>query len=213
MVMPTRTYSIVAVEGMDGAGKSTLIRSLNDVLSQRCKVMLSRRSRQSVLIFRQLIERAGDDSVLYQDVLPDPFRQAAYIFEASVQFRYLHETYQQHDIVLFDRWQPTTDVYCAPVDEYAEQFRALSELIPPADVLFYVRVDPAIAYQRLIDRNDRWCRTYTPPQLRAKIERLHERYEQVMRDADVTVLDGTEPPERLVAQAFDTIERRVLVAA
>jgi thymidylate kinase len=207
-VTTERTYSIVAVEGMDGAGKSTLIRSLHDALAERCRVLLSRPSRQMALVFRELVERTGDDSVLYQHVLPAAFRQAAYIFEASVQFQYLHETYSAHDVVLFDRWQQTWEVYCEPVDEYVEQFRALRDRIPSPDLLFYLRVEPELAYDRLVARADRWCRTYSPAELRAKLAGLYARYEEHMRDADVIVLDAAAPPDEVLKNALHVVEQR-----
>lgn len=203
-------YSIIAVEGMDGAGKSTLVRGLNDALSQRQKVLLSRPARQMSLLFRSLVERAGDDSVLYQHVLPAPFRHATYLFEASVQFRYQHDTYAQHDVVLFDRWQQTWEIYCAPIDEFEAQFQMLRDRLPRPDLLFYVRVDPAVAYQRLVARSDRWCRTYSPADLLTKLQNLNDAYERQMAAADVAVLDGNSTADEVLKSALEVIRQREL---
>jgi thymidylate kinase len=202
-----RDYAIIAVEGIDGSGKSTLIRSLERELSGS---MVSRPCRKTVDAFRSMVESPADRAILYQHLLPDPFRAAAYHFEASVQFRYLHDEYSAHDVVIFDRWFQTWDVYCGPVDEHHEHFRSLRDRLPVPDVLFHVEVDPGTAYDRLVARQDRWLLAYSPAELRAKITALGERYREVMaREPGVVVLDGTQSAEKVLASALDSVRSRL----
>ena len=108
-----RTFMLIAVEGLDGSGKSTLVRSLADALAERRSVLMARPARQSIQILRDLTGDDGNGPTLYQEHSPPDFRHAAYILETAVQFRYLADHYSAHDIVIFDRWTQTWCVYCS----------------------------------------------------------------------------------------------------
>lgn len=197
-----RTYRIVAVEGLDGAGKSSLVHGMRERSPDPARVGIGRVGRAVTGAFRELIER-DDDTVLYQDVLPPAFRMQAYLFDAATQFTYLHEQYSAYDVVLFDRWMHTAEVYCAPVDEHVELFAQLRRHIPVPDAVVYLRVDPELACERLRQRGDRWCKIYSQTQLRDKMTRLHDGYEALFADSpDVWVVDGAQPRDRVLAAAM-----------
>jgi thymidylate kinase len=185
-----RHYALVAVEGLDGSGKTTLVRGLAADLSGRQSVHVARPARNSIHIFREM---AGDDGigpVMYQDHVPPGFRHSLYILETAVQFRYLDDYYAAHDLVIFDRWRHTWSVYCGEPAEHTAWLDLVASMIPVPDVLFYLRVDPRIAAARLIARGDRWARVYQPRSLVAKLAALHERYEAELAGTGAVVLDG-----------------------
>jgi thymidylate kinase len=202
---------LIAVEGIDGAGKSTLVQSLCGTLGQAHRVLQCRWARQMTLVFREFARANFGESVLYQDVLPDGFRRAAYLLEAATQFGHLHDTYQRHDVVVFDRWAQTAEVYCGPVDERPDQVRQMEELAVRSDLLLYVRADPATAYDRLVARGDPLCRVYSPGELRALLEKMCEGYERVMAGTDAVVLDGSAPPDEVLRTALAVIYARKLL--
>jgi thymidylate kinase len=199
-----RQYRIVALEGLDGAGKSTLLRGLETELSREARVMVGKPSRMSVRAFRELAARRGKP--LYQHVIPDPFRTQAYLLEAAVQFQYLDPVYSAHDVVLFDRWYQTWDVYCEPPDEFETWFARLRRALPRPDVTVYVRVDPQLSLERLHARDDPWVALYGAAELRAKMTRLSERYEQVFAQAPPTLtVDGARPAAEVLAAVLPTV--------
>lgn len=195
------TYRIVALEGVDGSGKSTLLESLHTSLSAHAKVVHARPARALSNAFRRIAEDGRPEN-LYQDALPAPFRHSAYLLESAVQFRYEQDRFEQADFVLFDRWRHTWAVYCEDVVEHRDWFARIETLLPRPDVLFWLRVDPEVAYERLVARQDRWVEAYSPAGLRAKITRLCERYEEVMRNSGAVVLDGTKPAAAVRAEAM-----------
>ncbi|MEU1122539.1 AAA family ATPase [Streptomyces sp. NPDC005899] len=201
------TYRIVALEGVDGSGKSTLLESLGTSLSERASVVRARPARALSNAFRRIAED-GRPEKLYQDALPAPFRHSAYLLESAVQFRYEQQRFEQADFVLFDRWRHTWAVYCEDVVEHRDWFARIEALLPRADVLFWLRVDPELAYERLVARQDRWVDAYSPAGLRAKITGLCERYEEVMRDSGAVVLDGARPPAEVHAEAVAVLTSR-----
>ncbi|MFF8531490.1 hypothetical protein ACF07B_05765 [Streptomyces sp. NPDC015532] len=191
----------MALEGVDGSGKSTLLESLHASLSAHSKVVRARPARALSNAFRRIAEDGRPEN-LYQDALPAPFRHSAYLLESAVQFRYEQHRFEQADFVLFDRWRHTWAVYCEDVVEHGDWFARIEALLPRPDVLFWLRVDPELAYERLVARQDRWVEAYSPAGLRAKITRLCERYEEVMRDSGAVVLDGTGPASEVRAEAL-----------
>ncbi|MBB1244056.1 AAA family ATPase [Streptomyces durbertensis] len=195
------TYRIVALEGVDGSGKSTLLKSLQTSLSTHAKVVHARPARALSKAFRRIAEDGRPEN-LYQDALPAHFRHSAYLLESAVQFRYEQQRFEQADFVIFDRWRHTWAVYCEDVVEHRDWFARIETLLPHPDVLFWLRVDPEVAYERLVARQDRWVEAYSPAGLRAKITKLCERYEEVMRASGAVVLDGTGPAAEVHAEAL-----------
>ena len=199
---------LVAVEGIDGAGKTTLIRGLEDALRP---VRAIRPARVCMEIFRSMAE--PDDTVLYQDVIPGPMRRLAQLVELSAQLRYRAGPGERPDL-LFDRWAQSAAVHCGPHGEHRGWLEQMEDLLPRPDPLLWVRVPPALAYERLVARGDRRTRTSSPAALRARLVELADGYEQVMADAaNVVVLDGSDPRDKLLAQATAAVRRRATPTA
>jgi dTMP kinase len=187
-----RNFALIAVEGVDGAGKSTLVRGLVAALDAGRNAGSGRGA---------LIETRDDESVLYQDAIPGDLRHSLYVIENLLQFRYQGPLFEQYDAVVFDRWLQTNAVYCGPVEENRAWYARLADAVPRPDVLFWLRVDPDLAYRRLVERSDRWTRVYSPRGLRDKLEGLCAGYEREMLGAGAVVLDGAAPPEEVLARA------------
>jgi thymidylate kinase len=204
----TRSYRLIAVEGVDGSGKSTLVENLRKHLAQRSAVLVARPARAMTAAFQQVAEKGRPDSVLYQDHIPPDFRHGTYIMETAAHFRYAREEFERQDYVLFDRWTQTWQVYCGDVTEHAEWMGQIAGTIPRPDVLLWVRADPELACRRLVARQDRWARILTADQLRAKITGLTERYEAVMaRTAPrPVVIDGSLPADRVLQEALTHLD-------
>src|SRR5258708_64365 len=136
---------LIAVEGLDGSGKTTLAQGLADDLKQFGSTFLTRPARESIRLFREISGDDGKGDVLYQDVVPGPFRHMAYILEGAVQVRYLRDEYAAYDFLIFDRWRQTWKVYCGPVTDHAPWLERIGDQMPRPDLLFYVRVPPELA--------------------------------------------------------------------
>ncbi len=200
-----RRYALVAIEGLDGSGKTTLARGLSAALAGQHSVHLARPARQSIQIFRDLAGDDGSGPTLYQDHVPPDFRHTVYIIETAVQFRYLDDCYSAHDMVIFDRWRQTWSVYCAEPAEHKAWLTRVASVIPVPDVLFYLRVDPQTAAARLAARGDRWARIYPPAVLVGKLTALHDRYEAEMAGTGAVVLDGLASADDVLGGALRAV--------
>lgn len=202
-----RNYRLIAVEGVDGSGKSTLVENLRKYLSSRSDVMVARPARAMTAAFQELVEKGRADDVLYQDRIPPDFRHGTYIMETAVHFRYARDEFERHDVVLFDRWMQTWQVYCEEVAEHPEWMSRIAGTVPTPDLLLWVRVEPELAARRLAQRQDRWARILTPDRLLEKITNLTERYESVMRTVPgVRVLDGSLPEDDVMREAVNHLD-------
>lgn len=181
--MTEASYQIIALEGIDGAGKTAVAKALELELSDHIRVLRCRLSAQMGGVLRTLVDDAESGDRRYQDVIPAGFRVAAYLVDAAVQFRYEQARYQQYDLLIFDRWLPTYDVYCAGGMEAlpnADWYRRLTEVIPAPGEVFHLVVDPAVAAARVRHRGDWTATHWSQQQLRADLSRLASLYETAM---------------------------------
>lgn len=201
-------YRIVAVEGIDGGGKSTLVRNLAAALTARGqRVHVDRLSTQMGSVFRELIDETVPGTGRYQDVLPGPFRRAAYVVDAVVQFHHRAELYGRHDYVLFDRWLPTYDVYCDGAGRHDDWYRRVAATLPTPDVLLHVKVSPEVAAERVRRRGDWTVDNWSADQLLDDLRRLDARYAQVMARYPACVpLDGNLGQAELLPAALAVLD-------
>ncbi len=200
--------AVIAVEGIDGAGKSTLVRNLATALNERGeRSHVDRLSPKMGSVFRSLVDETVQGADRYQDVLPGGFRRAAYIVDAVVQFRYRAEFYARHDWLLFDRWLQTYDVYCDGESRHDEWYQRVARTLPEPRVLLYVKVSPEIAVERLRGRGDWTVDNWSPERLLADLRRLDGQYEACMtRYPSAVRLDGDREPDVMLSEALATID-------
>jgi dTMP kinase len=212
---PLRTYRIVALEGIDGAGKSAVAAAVERELGTRYRVLKTRLSVQMGEIFRQIVDVPAQGRIRYQDVIPGRFRSFTYVVDAAVQFRYLASLYDTYDLLIFDRWLPTYEVYCFGDEAVApppggdpsgeEWLRRLMGCIPRPDIVFYLRVDPRAAALRLAQRGDWTARHWGSEALLADLTRLDARYRAAMTRWPSHLLDANAP----LPQVVDAVVERV----
>jgi thymidylate kinase len=199
---------IGAVEGIDGGGKSTLVRSLVAALAERGeKAHAERLSAEMGRVFRGLPDRTVPAAGRYQDVLPGAFRRAAYVVDAVLQFEHRGAFYDRHDWVLFDRWLPTYDVYCDGLSRHDQWWRRVAATLPTPAVLLHVKVSPEVAVERLRRRGDWTVDNWSGQELLDDLRRLDERYEELLADRPTAVrLDGDRGPAEVLAAALAALD-------
>jgi thymidylate kinase len=203
-------FPVIAVEGIDGAGKSSLCERLAAALGGPPAALVTRLSPHGGALVREMVEGPGEPGsgpVRYQDVVPPGLRRAVYTVDALAQFHYLGETYRASRAVLFDRWLPTYEVYCGPFDTHAGWYEAMAALIPRPAALIHLRVDPEVALERLTARGDWTARHWSEAALLADLRRLDAAYGRVMAGLPHVALDGNAPADAVTGAALALVER------
>lgn len=192
---------ILAIEGIDGAGKSVLAAELARRLrAEGARVHVTRLSITMAGVFREMVDRPSGGERRYQDVLPGDFRRAAYLVDAIAQFHHLAESYASHDWLLFDRWLPTYDAYGTGTGRYEPYYRMLADVLPKPDLLVHLTIPPAVAAARIRARGDWTVDHWEQAQLLADLERLDRTYRALFADrADVVAVDALPPAAQVAA--------------
>src|SRR6185503_13299243 len=211
--LTTHPHRIIAFEGIDGAGKSTMIDEVASVLSLRYEVLKERLAPRMVEVFKDLVDKPAKEAGKYQDVIPGEFRHASYIIESIVQFNLLKNKYLKYDFLLFDRWLQTNWAYLPEVGHYREWFEKVSAYIPNADLVFYCRVDPSIAVERLKERGDWIFLKLGEKQLLSYLSSLQERYDSMMQHNSMIMLDCEKSIPELRQQVLETVEQKFSLSA
>jgi thymidylate kinase len=162
---------------------------------------------------RTLVDEPTHGVERYQDVVPGDFRYVTYVVEAAVQFRYLHEEYSRHDVVLFDRWLETYDCYCGHPTVHRQWYERLRAAVPKPDALFYLRIGPEAAVDRVASRGDWTADNWTREQLLADLHRRYDCYERAMSGSDAVVVDAERDGDEVLSTVLDHLGERLGLVA
>ena len=201
-VRSARPYALVAIEGPDAAGKSSLARRLCAAPTST----LTRLAPQMDAVFRVLeAERTGGDQH-FKDLVPSSLRHAVYLIEAAIQFRYLADCLERFELVVADRWLQSWEVHCGD----RRPCRVVSQMasyVPVPDLLIYLRVSPEVALDRLVAREDRAMPVgQGRARLLDELTRQCEAYDEVMIGVDCFTIDADAPEEVVADEAAAALE-------
>ena len=186
---------LVALEGIDGAGKSTLAVALGRALRRRGYSVRLRREPVDRTIGR-LAQEAG---------ARDPWTGAVYFTVDRYLARpSLESALSRHEVVVSDRSFYSTLAYQGSTLPARERRRLMelerSATIEP-DRVILLEIDPAVALRRL----GRRARRRGPLEQRRTLERVAHAYRALARDPRWLVLDARKPVAKLVRAAVDHV--------
>ena len=189
---------LVALEGIDGAGKSTLARALVRVLRNRGLSVGIRHepSDRKLGSLAQIVSRE------------DAWTGAVYFTVDRYLARpALEKALARHDVVVSDRSFYSTLAYQGSVLPPRDR-RRLQELERTAtrvpDRVILLEIDPRVAMRRLGGR----ARMRGPLEERRTLERVAHAYRELARDPRWLVLDARAPVPDLVRAAADHVTGR-----
>ena len=188
--------TFVVIEGIDGVGKSTLIRSLARSL---------RRRGQSVVVRREPADpRLG--ALAQAAAAEDPWTGAVYFtVDRHLASPGLERDIRSHDVVLQDRSFYSTLAYQGSAMTPRDR-RRLAQLERAAarepDRVYLLELPPAEALRRLGGRRQR----RGPLEVERTLERVARAYRVLARSRRWRVLDARAPPAELLRQALGDLE-------
>ena len=204
MILGVATGRLITVEGLDGAGKTTLVAGLTRELAARGRELLVLREPGGV----ELSERIR---VLVKDpeLAVDPRAEALLYAAARAQLvaEQLVPLLESGQWVLLDRFVDSSLAYQgAGRGLGVEAIRSLNELATGGlrpDRTLLLRIDPAVGRARIGGRDpDRLERE--PPEFFEAVAGAYD--ELAAADPDrIAVIDAAQPPERVLADALAAI--------
>jgi dTMP kinase len=209
--LPLPPPRLVALEGIDGAGKTTVAKALGSLLEGRGFIApVMRLSPQMGDAMRKLVDYPEDGRRRYQEAIPAEFRRAVYTIEAAIQFRYRAQAGPPPDLYIFDRWLQTYSVYCGPLHQYRSWFALLVDQLPPLDLLVFIRTDPAVAMGRLVSRRDWTATHWHSDALMSELKERYRLYEAMAWPSQTVFVDGNIPQEEVLAELDAILTRHLL---
>jgi dTMP kinase len=195
----------IAVEGIDGCGKSTFAKGLAD---------LFRKSGRKVVLTAEPTDTWLGDAVRKSWAQESGPVIEAYLFIAD---RVAHCASMERElakgaIIISDRYHDSTLAYQgAALAERSGGLREalawLRSITPPGllapDITFYLDIDPKTAMERMSGRP-----SLSKFETLALLEGVRNAYAELGKDGRFATLDATKPPKKLVTEALSELRRR-----
>jgi dTMP kinase len=204
MILGVATGRLITVEGLDGAGKTTLVAGLTRELAARGRELLVLREPGGVELSERIRELVKDP-----ELAVDPRAEALLYAAARAQLvaEQLVPLLASGQWVLLDRFVDSSLAYQgAGRGLGVEAIRSLNELATGGlrpDRTLLLRIDPAVGRERIGGRDpDRLERE--PPEFFDAVAGAYD--ELAAADPDrIAVIDAAQAPERVLADALAAI--------
>ena len=196
---------LVSCEGIDGSGKSTLVKNVAKKLTEHNLPVIATRepgATQLGTVIRTLLQ---------EKQIPI-CQKAEYLLFASDRAQHFHEivipNLQNNKIVISDRMADSSIVYQGfgrnlSIDMIKTINNWSMEKITP-DLTLYVKISPEIARERLVKRNEKL--TDYEKEKESFFKKLITGFETIFSHRqNVLYLDGTQTPEQLADTATEQI--------
>ena len=200
---------LIAIEGIDGSGKSTLAKNLYDQLSkQQYPVLLTKEPGATPLgqYLRTLVQEKRVPITAKAEFLLFAADRAQHFADVILP------NLQQNKIIISDRMADSSIVYqgygrcldtakITMINEWVMQNKR-------PDITIYVHVSTQIAAERILQRNV--ALTSFEKEKQEFIQKLMHGFDTLYKDRkDVIIVDGTQSPEKVTAQALQEIVSRL----
>lgn len=196
---------LIAIEGIDGSGKSSLAQELYRVLNQQYQTLLTKEPGSTTL--------GKEIRTIVQEQNMSICAKTEYLLFAADRAQHMQEiiapALTAQKIVLSDRMGDSSIVY----QGYArgldiEMIKtinnwALNGRLP--DVTIFVHIDPAIARKRCIERNLEL--TAFEKEHEQFMHKVHNGFEQLYKNRpDVILINGNQPKDLVMRKTYDALK-------
>lgn len=196
---------LIALEGIDGSGKSSLAHTLARIFTEENKQTVITKEPGGSQLGRML------RTLLQEQPVPIDHR-AEFLLFAADRAQHIKEIIKpalsQHKIVLSDRFADSSIVYQGygrglDIEMIKTVNTWVMDGITP-DLTIYVHIDSQTATDRIIERGKEL--TAFEKEAQEFFKKLINGYDTLYKNrSDVLVIDGTQPREVMVEQAYSAI--------
>lgn len=194
----------ITIEGIDGSGKTTLAKSLYNYLKEKYPTYLTKEPSETVIgkQLRELLTKKVEIS-----------DRAEYLFFASDRAQHFHEIIipklKANEIIISDRSGDSSLAYqgygrgldvnvIKQVNEWA-----MNGIKP--DIIFYLKIDPKVALERIYKRNE----TITNFENLEFLKKIANGFEDIFKSRNnVITLDASKTQQELLNDAIKQLENK-----
>lgn len=146
----------IAVEGMDGCGKSTITKHVCELLKKAGHDVVQTYEMGGTPIGKELRKICFSKR---EDEALDPIARLMMVFSARMQHlkEIINPAIQAGKVVVSDRYAMSTMVYQGHLDGLSNQIENLHSVVgvrKHPDIYVWLKVDPEVAYRRGVARNN-----------------------------------------------------------
>lgn len=189
----------IAIVGIDGAGKTTLMNRLGSWLSEECgrSCYFARTDRGNAKVLEGVEAGKGI-------IFSDSVRLMAYAFDLALKYIQVANM-KGIDVVIWDRYTFCLDAYFLALGVDTTQARAVLAAIERPDIVLWLDVDPNIACQRIIKREGK-CK---PLENEEYLKIVREVYWNMERENSFARIDACLPPDDVFYAAKSIISEKL----
>lgn len=205
---------IIGVEANIGAGKTTLITNLKQVLLQKYGI-------ESIAVPEPIAKWTSTPAGNLLSLFGDAKKEYSFTAQSLIMstMAYQRTNLPPAPVILLERSLESStqvfqkalknDGYLTPLQDYVltEMYQAMSPLSPPLNGIIYLKIDPTTAHLRTQSRAKEGDKKITLDYLRTLDTYCIEMIKA--SDKDILTLDATEDPEVLSEKAGKWIEHKM----
>jgi len=200
-----KKYRYIAIEGIDGSGKTTIANLLYSKLSEKYnKITLMKEPYDNDLSkkIKEIISKEHEKNLDYGYLLALLFTADRSIKNIDLK-KYLNSDY----IIISDRSIYSTFSYQILYEGIdIEWLKCVSKYIIRPDITFILDVDPKIAVERINSRNKN-ITSYENTEFLKKVRENFLKLKEIFPDDNIIYIDGKEKPEEILDKILNIIEK------
>jgi dTMP kinase len=200
-----KKYRYIAIEGIDGSGKTTIANLLYNELSKRYnKIVLMKEPYDNDLSkkIKEIILKEHEKNLDYGYLLALLFTADRSIKNIDLK-KYLNNDY----IVISDRSIYSTFSYQILYEGInIEWLKCVSKYIIRPDITFILDVDPKIAVER-VNLRGKNITSYENIEFLRKVRENFLKLKEIFPNDNIIYIDGEEKPEEILNKILNIIEK------